>query len=174
MGGSAGGRELSGARNPPGSLLESQISLPSPAKAENHTQGWGIVPPQAPAARYPLPGGVGRGGFLWLARCVHCSPRLGWVRRAATAWGILTPRFPTLSGIRSSESLECYLHVAHSSFLPSSTWGRHAPVWIHSFLSLAPGLRKCPQFQGPAPVPRLPSTSGLCFSAWGGGEVSQE
>lgn len=120
MGVSGQGRE-----NPCGGLLESQISLSPPCEAGSPTQGWGAL-----SAPGPLPS---------LASCAHVSLRLGWGRGAAASWERLTPRSPPPPGNGSSESLEGHLRVAHSSFLPSSTWRRHAPSRVHSFLSWRPG-----------------------------------
>ena len=71
----------------------------------------------------------------------------------------------------SSENPEGYLHIAQSSFFHVEKACISMDPLI---LSLAPGLRRCLQSQGPAPAPCLLSTGGLYFLAWGSGEVSWE
>lgn len=119
-GASAGGRAPARGRNPREGLLESQISLSPPCETGSSTQGWGAL-----SALGPLP---------WRASCAHVSLRLGWGRRAAAPWKRLTPLSLTTPRNGSSESREGHLRVAHS-FFPSSTWRRHAPARVHSFLS---------------------------------------
>lgn len=155
---SAGGRARAGREKPCGGLLASEpdFSLPAP-------RAWEPQPAQgALAAPGPL---------AWRASCAHVSLRLGWGRGAAASRERPTPRSPPPPGNGSSESREGHLPVAHSSFLPSSTWRRHAQLGFTQ-LSWRPGSEGALS-PGARFTPCRPPTDGL-YSAWGGGEVSRE
>ena len=65
--------------------------------------------------------------------------------------GRKTPLPPSSPGNGSSENLEGHLHLAHSSFLLSSTWRRHALLFL--FCTRAPKVLSDPMTTLPAPFP---------------------
>lgn len=147
---SAGGRARAGRENPCGGLLASQISLSPPARLGALAGAGRVRRAVAPSLACKL-------------RARLAAPRLG--ARGSCLLGEANPPIPSPAPRNgSSESREGHLPVAHSSFLPSSTWRRHAQLGFTQ-LSWRPGSEGALS-PGPAFTPCRPPADGL-YSAWG-------